>query len=923
MWSRGDWEDVPETGGWEDIPEQGGGVTSALAHSTQGVNRAITDAFGAPVSLYSSLVGKPFAEMVTGRPQETLPGGQDSMRRGLNRTMSWVKRQLGIGDPEFKAAYDDINEVPEAYRPAVRAGEVTGATMTGLLPIAAAARGKGVYDATRMAEPVMTGMLKTPRNIWRGVVSEAALNPSTLTTRQLPVTAGTAVGAAAAEMAFPGSETAQLVGQLAGGGLGASVSASTGVAADKGGSFIQRLTEPFTTKTETGLQAAAGRVLGPKLAQAGESPDDIIARLGRMPIQPGQVAVDRAQSPLLTGVANELGKDNAQLANAVSRGRQTYASNLRTGTRDAFEPGNAAALSDVARNRAATFERNIERIIGTAEQRAVRDMGRVLPVPGTTKAGASLQQRQQIEQAVTRARATERMLWGRVDNNLSASMRNTNGVYTQVRSEMLDEQTLPSVIERAILRLSSPNASPTFGDLQRLRSEMLNQARGLRSGATPDFSMARRLDDLADGVLDDMGALNAPGVQAAREYSRILNDRLSRSFAGEVLGRKGTGAARVRPELTLEAATTGSPDKVAQQLRELQTAAVPVRVSGSQAATAMQPAQQVHQTQEQFLRAGMQQAVESRNLSAIENYMSKNQAVLDQFPDLRADLERAAQSTRALDGVLQRTGDAQRVADKTAAFAKVLRAGEDPSSAIAQILSGNTPVQDMKKIASLARTGGADSVAGLRASVLKHVTDSAMTGDTYSFAKATQLLHTPLSPNGPSLIKSLRDNGIINATQYVRIGQHLEAGLANEVSQVTGLKVGSIGSDPGMWLEAAARIVGAKIATASGAGAGGSGNSLQAAQLGANIAKKMLGTMPKTQVRAFIADAMSADDPAKLIDILARAAASARADGKALPLETTKLLMGLRAAMLPSDPTEPVWEGAPQPSPPLSITIRR
>jgi hypothetical protein len=903
---------------WANDPvaeEKSGGLARGAAYSTQGINRAISDTLGAPVDLANAglrAIGVPTSE-------EPLLGSKN-IRGGLNRTLSWAKKQLGLGDPEFKAAYDDINDVPEPYRPAVRAGEVTGATLTGMLPIAAAARGKSLYDAGRMAEPVVSGAFKTPQNIWRGMVSEAATNPSSLTTKMLPVTAGTAAAAAGAEAVFPGSETAQLLAQLGGGFAGAAASASGQAAANRGGSLLQRLTEPFTTKTEEGLKSAAGRALGPKLAEVGESPDAIIARLEAGQVAPGRVAVDRAQSPLLTGAADTLAKDNPNLANAITKGRQTYEGNLQTGTSAAFEPGNVSALSRTAAAREGDFNRMISGFIDDAETRAQQALTAAGPATGQTKAALSLRARNVIEQAVSRARNVESRLWGRIPGNLPARMTNTNGTLTEVRSEMLDEQQLPTIIENAITRLVSPNANPTFRDLKNLRTEMLNQARSLRSGATPDFAMARRMDQLAGGVLDDMAALNHPGIDPARAYSRALNDRLTRSFAGEMMGTKGNGMDKVRPELTLDAATTGSKERVASQLGEMQTAAAPVRPDGSVRFGAA-PVQEMRGNVEQYLRLNAERALQSGNARTIERFIAENQTTLDQFPQFRAQLTQAAASQTALDDMLATTDRLRTQVNKTAGFARVLKAGEDPSRAVGEALSGNTPVQAMRELTSLARAGGADAIGGLRAAVLKHVTDSATSGDTYSFAKATQLLHAPLSPNGPSLLKSMRDNGILNATQYARIGQHLDAGLANEVSKVTGLKVGSLGNDPGMWLEAAARVVGAKVATATGAGAGGSGNSLQAAQLGANIAKKMLGSMPKDRMRAFLADAMASDDPATLISILERSAASAVPPGKSLSTYNMRGLTALRTILLPADQTEPVWEDAPQSPQALSITI--
>ena len=893
------------------------GVLPSAYYGSQGAYKGLAAGVGAPVDLVNLALGK------LGLPVSQSPfGGSASIESGINA----IKSAVGGTNP---AVYGNINEVPEPYRPSARFGEAVGSTLPMVAaPLVAAGR-TGVAQSLTAAQAPSGNAIK---DIARQTVAEAASNPA-FAAAQIPATIGQGVGAYASEIALPGSEISQVLSQLAGGFgggiLGAAAKTGQGVA----GGAISKVTQPFTTQTESGAKSAAARELAPILERSGETPQELIQRLQQGATVPGAVAGDVAQSPALTGVQNYLAQDNAALTNAVEAGRATAAQNTRQGLQTSFAPGEQGALADVAAKRQASFSKQLDSLVGEAETKAQASATNVQPNTAAEREALNVQARKSLEDALQSARKTEKALWLNVDQSLPVKPSGTVAAYENIKSSMLPEDSLPPLIERVMKRFApkeaaapemvpsglvdasgtpimKPAAVPaekpvTLQDVQNLRSTLLDKAREARGNS--DYASARQYQTIANGALEDMNALEHPAVDVARDYSRALNDRFGRSFAGDVLGVSDTGAARIRPEMTLEKAVVGNPLQASQQLQELQTATAPIAQKGIAAqADASVPAPEMQAAQQQFMRSFSERVVDPTTgrvkPDQVDKFIRDNGAILDQFPQYRTQLEQARDAERAFKGVIDRTGDSAKLGDKQTAFAKILAAGENPSDAIGKALNGATPIQDMKKFASLARSGGEESVGGLRAAVLQHVTDMATSGTKFSYAKANDILNSPLSPNGPSLLKSLRDNKILTASQQVEVAKYIEQGMLSEANKIKGIKIDSFGTEPGMIAKSAARIVGARLASMSGVGGGGAGNSLQAAALGAKLAEQGFAKLPADQARLALSKALASDNPKDLIDILERVAMSNGMSTKAND-PTMKLLVTLRAA-IPHQKTE-------------------
>jgi len=941
-------------GGVKQYPSPDG-LAGLASGYVQGANRGISDVLGAPVDLASAglrAIGVPVGD--------TPFLGSNSIRSGQNAITGLAQRLTGVGSEGVRATYNDINELPPGLRPSARAGEVSGQTVAMLAAPLAAARGMTAPAIAASQAPGRVAQGSVLGNTWRGMVGEAATSPKAFVASQIPSTVGQAIGGAGAEIAAPGSETAQLVGQLGGGLLGAGVGVAGKAASGPIENLWAKIKEPFTTVSPEGAKTAAARALRPILEQSGEDSAAILARLQQTPVAPGLPAGEVAQSPALSGVQNYLMKDNANLKNAVTQGRTAYAENLQAGTQAAFEPGNQAALTAAAKQRQTGFVQSLDRMVSSAEQKAQAAAERVQPNDVGTRTTINTEARDHLETALTTARKQETALWQRVPKDVPVNPKNAIEEFNAVKSGMLEEETLNPLLEKVMKRFSGegvpatpdtrvPVTDPKTGrflynrtvpgtpavppgpvtsqDVQNMRSLLLDEARTLR--ANGQFRDANRLSRVANGadpsaeggLLADISSINHPAVEPARAFSKALNDRFSRSYAGDVLGTKPSGAPAVRPELTLQSAVETRPDKAALQMAELRNAAPDMLPQ-----------------QEQFMRDVSKSAIDSQGNvipKEVDKLLLRHSALLDDFPQYRQSLIQARDRQVALNGVLERTGDATKLADKQAAFARVLKAGERPADAVASALAGSNPVRDMRRMASLATGGGDEAVGGLRASVLEHVMGEASTKNGLSYTKVNETLNTPLSPNGPSLLKSMRDNGIINATQHAEIIRHVDAGLMNEAAKVAGVEVKEFGSGPGMWARAAARILGAKTAAAV-AGGGGAGPSLQVAQIGAGISEKLASRLPADRAKTMMAEALASNDTATLIDILERAGVTAYGSSKfdGPQGQFTKALVLLRTAV-PKDKTDTgdrermlynignrPQGGIPIPGQTLGITIR-
>lgn len=906
---------------WEKYKKKSGqpawqsGIEGSVRANVEGELSGLATALGGPVDIVNAGLS-PIEQKIGLTPTEEPFGGSASFRHLFNlpgTTAAEVYNlingpnsasRIGLGG---HVTYDDINEVPESYRPQARAGEVIGETIGSFLPI------EGV---AAMASPAarIGAATTTTGNAVKDIGNQvlAAASKPGFARKALPSTTGAAVGAYGAETADPGSPTAQFIAQLAGGMGPAALTAGAGRAS----STAAKALDPFLAKTDEGAKTIIARSLGKEFEKAGEQPSTAISNLKTEPIIPGASPAERSGSPVLMGVERTLAETNPDLANRLEKQNAQFLQNIKLHIDSAFIPGERGALTRAAQQ----IKTSLDNYVSIAEKAAANAASQVDVMPSESREALNVQARQILESALSNARKGENELWAQVPKEISLEASHAVNAFNKVKGEMLKEATLPNLVERVMTRLKKKPAT-TLGELQALRSELLGQSRIARS--MHDFNTARRLELIGDGVLSDMEAAGGDAAKIARSFSRELNDRFSRSFAGDILGLKASGAPAVRPSLTLETAVAGKPQTVAEKLKELQIAASPIPKQIDAQGHIIKPTTllpEMRQVQEQFL-----QSLSSRIINVQTGRIEPGKAaaflrdyapVLDQFPIYEKQVNDALTAELGALRIAGMMQDTDRLA-----FNQVLSAGELPMHAVAKILASKTPAKDFVDLANMATKAGKAATAGLRAAILDFVADRAVKNGVISYQRMRDELLIPLYPKGPSLLSLMQANGVVTSTQADAITARLGVAMAHENAAKQALRIDTVGDEAGKLARWSARIIGAKLSSKLGFTHGGAGPSLQVAQIAASAAEQAVAKLPLDRARKVLTDALATDNPDQLIDILERIS---NTDAATKTSANIGYLIPLLRTLYPHSKTKADWMSpgdtavAPPGAPPVS-----
>jgi hypothetical protein len=236
-------------------------------------------------------------------------------------------------------------------------------------------------------------------------------------------------------------------------------------------------------------------------------------------------------------------------------------------------------------------------------------------------------------------------------------------------------------------------------------------------------NLARQLGELRDAIYDDIipvGGADASGLEAARAFSRALNDKFTRGSVGMLLRTRTTGDLKVDPELTLvNLIKKGLPGKIAaQQLR------IAAEESGSD------PGNIDRLIQEHLLN---QFAAQTRskdvglddipfNVEAARKFVRDN-PVLDLYPELRAQMLDAKTAKQLFDSRSLAAKD-RITSIEDQAIASGVTNSEVPLKVSALFTSSN-PVKDTDYLLRLAaRDATGRATQGVKSAVFDHIIKS-------------------------------------------------------------------------------------------------------------------------------------------------------------------------------------------------------
>lgn len=364
---------------------------------------------------------------------------------------------------------------------------------------------------------------------------------------------------------------------------------------------------------------------------------------------------------------------------------------------------------------------------------------------------------------------------------------------------------------------------------------------------------------IADGILEDLATVQGPEAAAARDFTRSMHDKFTRTFAGDALGEKATGASRIDPELILERAFGSGRNPGLLRMRELQGAAA---FPSGDAAPMLN-------AQEKFLRSAFDKSVDPAtgniNQNKLASFLRDNSSLLDQFPGLRQQLATAGERQGTLDYLRGLPSRASQVMKRNSAFGKLLRfeGKDDPVGVVVQAL--NSP-RDYNDLVNLARKADRKTVmaspqgqamAGLRSATLEAVARRATDeGGNFSFDRFRNALTGGERP----FLDQMVERGQMEATQAARMRTILTRAERIQKALESGSRRGEIFDSPDMLTDFVVRSVGAHL------GALAPGNqSLVQASAGSRYAQNFFNKIPQTRITEALVEIMENKELARAV----------------------------------------------------------
>jgi len=427
-------------------------------------------------------------------------------------------------------------------------------------------------------------------------------------------------------------------------------------------------------------------------------------------------------------------------------------------------------------------------------------------------------------------------------------------------------------------------------DLIDMRSNMLRIAR--EYGGKGEVNNARIYGELAESLLDDIAgagqkAANPEAVDAfnaARQFSRSLNDVFTRTFAGQATKTAPgavtkSGAEKLPPELLVTRAFGSNSDVTALRMEELMDASKLIKTTYDDVVNRFgrdsPQAQQLKPFYEQnkdrpggitdaltrVMRLAAADSIDQTtgrlNVEKLNKFVSSNKPILDKL-GITADLTNAITAENALRAVTNQNSKLMQEAASQAAWAQVLKYEGNPARALADVIASKTPIKGVQNMAKLAIQGGPEAVKGLKSTMYDYAFEKAGGVDNFSPTKFYSIMFDEITPNGPSLVNIMRTQGLMTAQEgnnFKRLiypMQRIEKSMASK----------QMLSDEGENLQDMAVTLGLRI-MGSGIGrgiqqmtpGGGGGASMVAASAGSKYLRDMVQKMPKVFIKQIIQEA--------------------------------------------------------------------
>ena len=667
-----------------------------------------------------------------------------------------------------------------------RIGEELAWGVSSLVPVGLAA--KGTKYTWGMFEPV---------------VDFVRTRPLTATLMEIGLTPAGATGAEFGEEW--GGETGEQLGRIAGYGLGT----------------VPMLAADLAVRGAVGVGRGSAQTLGLTAAARKKSARNIFEKVvspeGREKILSGDIQTPEIGQYTTGELVDDPGL-NRLLRTVTSRSepeRTAYIQNRQDIEADLTNALEQLRFNSTQPEAARFFNDRVNTLLNKLEQveqkaiNAAQDSLNKLQ-PSESVDSSSKVARAEIDKAYKSMRDEEKSLWRKIGNGKFS----TSGIVLKAKeivgktarlSGEGGKPDIPKIIKEIAGQDeitsggmvvipksdSTVRAVEPIEEITALRSRLLELMRAARAeGKTNNF---RQLRNLHDAIYETITPSDGStiGLTAARNFSKLLNDRFTRGPIGELLDYDSRGGMRVDPSMTLtELLHQGQSGRLAvEKLREASKA---VDVGG--VAKQFGDTNALDQTVTQFyLNQFSLAAMKNEGFSqrAAYDFVQKNPA-LDLYPDLKAQMLDARTAQRLADGVSRTVRNRTDSINKQSIAKKIT--GGHPSVMLKSIFDNSkNPIKDAKVLMNLAakdETG--NSTSGVKNALFELIIDRVSKKATSvddplvldskkmaSFIRNktnAQVIKTIYGEEGFNLLKSVSD-GVSLMAKGGRMGQAKIEGL--------------------------------------------------------------------------------------------------------------------------------------------------
>tara|TARA_R110002124_G_scaffold195798_4_gene362854 strand:- start:992 stop:4849 length:3858 start_codon:yes stop_codon:yes gene_type:complete len=430
------------------------------------------------------------------------------------------------------------------------------------------------------------------------------------------------------------------------------------------------------------------------------------------------------------------------------------------------------------------------------------------------------------------------------------------------------------------------SAELTTKELTDLRSMALNQVRNFSSGVGADAAKAHVASQMQQALLEDLLGVDAARAQgdlfdrsddfvlkfnAARAYSKSLNDVFTRAFGGKILRTDKTGAEQLAPELIAARLLQGGNDPTYLRLKEIQGVGDFLREEKLEGAEEV--VSSLLGTTQQIYRnarfAALDPVTGEINPNKLNTFVANNQEVLDLFPDVKKSLENledaqvvlrtdtAAAKSRIKDEEAQLSFYNimnPKMRDADGLFTQRMLGTESPSAIIGGAITGKFPFRNLNRMLKMI-DGIADpelaekARSGMRSAILEYAATKAGASKSGSFS-ASSLYDSffqklPKSEANVNLNDWMVQNNLWAPGQDKRFKEVVGQMVKYEAGEMTG-QAGEIVETAGPILDLYASLVGSAVGTAIYSKLGGSATgSIKAAGAGSKAMKEVMLRVPE------------------------------------------------------------------------------